>query len=107
MEITPKTNFNRLKARIFFLLEQSDVCKPLLGYIAHDRSQRLVSARELPQPLDIAVPFYEDGESGPKPGGTVYTVSIKFDKELDVESLTKYVSSFHSHRCIPNLLRDI
>ncbi|KAJ7915685.1 argonaute-like protein [Mycena leptocephala] len=92
MEITPKTNFNRLKARIFFLLEQSDVCKPLLGYIAHDRSQRLVSARELPQPLDIAVPFYEDGESGPKPGGTVYTVSIKFDKELDVESLTKYLN---------------
>jgi hypothetical protein len=47
------------------LLEQSDVCKPLLGYIAHDRSQRLVSARELPQPLDIAVPFYEDGERAP------------------------------------------
>ncbi|KAJ7747645.1 argonaute-like protein [Mycena maculata] len=92
VEINPKTDINRLKARIFFLLEQSDVCKPLLGHIAHDRSQRLVSARRLPEPLDITVPFYEDGETGPRPGATVYTVSIKFDKELDVASLTKYLN---------------
>jgi hypothetical protein len=89
VEITPKTDINRLKARIFFLLEQSAACKPLLGHIAHDRSQRLVSAKRLPQPLNIAVPFFEEGEKGPRAGGTVYTVAIKFDKELDVESLTK------------------
>ncbi|KAJ7688957.1 Piwi domain-containing protein [Mycena rosella] len=92
MEITPKTDINRLKARIFFLLEQSAVCQPMLGYIAHDRSQRLVSARKLPQPLDISVPYYEDGETGPRAGATVYTVSIKFDKELDTESLTRYLN---------------
>ncbi|KAJ7640433.1 argonaute-like protein [Mycena polygramma] len=92
MEITPKTDFKRLKARIFFLLEQSDACKPLLGHIAHDRSQRLVSAKKLPQPLNISVPFYEDGEKGPKAGATVYTISIKLDKELDVASLTKYLN---------------
>ncbi|KAJ7854324.1 argonaute-like protein [Mycena olivaceomarginata] len=92
VEITPKTDINRLKARIFFLLEQSAACKPLLGHIAHDRSQRLVSAKRLPQPLNIAVPFFEEGEKGPRAGGTVYTVAIKFDKELDVESLTKYVN---------------
>ncbi|KAJ7119645.1 Piwi-domain-containing protein [Mycena epipterygia] len=91
VEIKPKTDINRLKARIFFLLEESAVCKPLLGYIAHDRSQRLVSARRLPQPLDISVPFYEDGETGPRPGATVYVISIKFDKELDTASLAKHV----------------
>ncbi|KAJ6558191.1 ribonuclease H-like domain-containing protein [Mycena capillaripes] len=92
VEITPKTDINRLKARIFFLLEQSAACQPFLGHIAHDRSQRLVSAKKLPQPLDISVPFYEDGETGPRAGATVYTVAIKFDKELDVGSLTKYLS---------------
>ncbi|KAK7039451.1 protein argonaute 1B [Favolaschia claudopus] len=92
VEINPKTDINRLKARIFFLLEQSNECRPFLNHIAHDRSQRLVSAQRLPQPLDILVRFYEDGESGPKAGGIVYTVSIKFDKELDVAGLKKYLS---------------
>ncbi|KAJ7117885.1 argonaute-like protein [Mycena crocata] len=92
MEINPKTNINRLRDRIFFLLEQSTVCRPLLPHIAHDRSQRLVSARRLPQPLDVSVPFYEDGENGPRAGATVYTVSIKFDKELDVAELTKHLN---------------
>ncbi|KAJ7485142.1 argonaute-like protein [Mycena galericulata] len=92
MEIHPKTDINRLKSRIFFLLEESAICKPLLGHIAHDRSQRLVSSKRLQQPLDITVPFYEDGETGPKAGATVYTVSIKFDKELDVASLTNYLN---------------
>ncbi|KAJ7086385.1 argonaute-like protein [Mycena belliarum] len=92
VEITPKTDINRLKARIFFLLEDSAACRPLRGHIAHDRSQRLVSAKKLPQPLDITVPFYEDGEAGPRAGATVYTVSIKFDKELDTASLTNYLN---------------
>ncbi|KAJ7021433.1 argonaute-like protein [Mycena alexandri] len=92
VEITPTTNINRLKSRIFTLLEQSDVCRPLLGHIAHDRSARLVSAKKLPQPLNIAVPFYEEGETGPRAGATVYTVAIKLDKELDIESLTKHMN---------------
>ncbi|KAJ6510611.1 argonaute-like protein [Mycena sanguinolenta] len=92
VKITPTTDINRLKARIFFLLEQSTACTPFLGHIAHDRSQRLVSAKKLPQPLSISVPFYDDGETGPKSGATVYTVEIIFDKELDVASLTKYLN---------------
>jgi hypothetical protein len=89
VEIEPKTDINRLKARIFYLLEQNALCKPLLGHIAHDRSQRLVSSKKLPQPLEIKVPFYDDGELAPKPGATVYTVSIKFDKQLDMSNLTR------------------
>ncbi|KAJ6510612.1 argonaute-like protein [Mycena sanguinolenta] len=92
VEITPPTNINRVKARIFSLLEQRDACKPFLHHIAHDRSRRLISAKELPQPLRISVPFYEDGETGLKEGATVYTVEIVFDKELDVASLTKHLN---------------
>lgn len=89
LEISPKTDISRLKKRIFELLERSPVCVPHLPYIAHDHSQRLVSARELPQPLDIPVPFYDDHETGPRPNAMVYTVSIKFQRQLDVGSMTQ------------------
>lgn len=91
IEISPKTDINRLKKRIFELLELSPMCAPHLPYIAHDHTQRLVSARELPQPLDISVPFYDDHETEPPPGAKVYTVSIKFERQLDVGSMTQYV----------------
>lgn len=93
VEISPKTDINRLKIRIFQLLELSPLCQPYLPHIAHDRSQRLVSAKKLPQPLDIPVPFYEDNQAGPPANATVYTVSIKFERELDTRQLTKCVIS--------------
>jgi eukaryotic translation initiation factor 2C len=106
VEISPKTDINRLKIRIFQLLELSPLCRPYLPHIAHDRSQRLVSAKKLPQPLDIPVPFYEDNQAGPPANATVYTVSIKFERELDTRQLTKCVifalsiqKTFFSHGC--------
>jgi hypothetical protein len=96
VEITPKTDINRLKIRIFQLLELSPLCKPHLPYIAHDRSQRVVSARKLPQPLEIPIPFYEDHQTGPDAKSTVYTVSIKFERILDPRQLTRCVSSLRT-----------
>ena len=89
IEIEPKTDVNRLKARIFELLEQSPECAQHIGYIAHDGSARLVSKQELPQPLDITVPFYDEDEKGPRPGGKVYTVSIIYSRTLESDDLTK------------------
>ncbi|KAF8881571.1 argonaute-like protein [Infundibulicybe gibba] len=91
VEISPTQNINALKIRIFQLLELSPQFKPHLGYIAHDRSQRIVSARKLPQPLDIPVPFYDDHQQGPGPNPTVYTVSIRHDRELDMGRLNDYL----------------
>lgn len=91
IEISPKTDINHLKKRIFELVEQSPMCAPHLPYIAHDHSQRLVSARELPQPLDISVPFYDDHETEPRPNAKVYIVSIKFERQLHMGSMTQYV----------------
>lgn len=89
VEISPKTDLNRMKRRIFELLEQNPMCAPHLPYIAHDHSQRLVSARELPQPLDISVPFYDEHETGPRPGAKVYVISVKFERQLDMDSMTQ------------------
>ena len=78
------------KKRLFELLERHPTFAPFLPHIAHDRMQRIVSAKRLPQPLDIPVPFYEAGESGPpKKGAKVYTISIVLTRQLDMSVLTK------------------
>jgi hypothetical protein len=79
-----------LKARIFQLLELSPVGKTHLPYIAHDRSQRLISARKLPQPLSIPIKYYDDHQNGPSSDAKIYTVSISFQRELDPRQLTRY-----------------
>ena len=87
--VEPTTDLRRLKTRIFQLLEQSPIVRPHLPHIAHDSSQRLVSAKKLPQPLQVPVQFYEDSEKGPGPKAKVYTVSIKLERELDITELDK------------------
>jgi len=90
VEISPKTDINRLKTRIFQLLEQNPSITQHIDYIAHDRSQRLVSAKKLPQPLNVTVPFYDEHQQGPGPNAKVYTISIKFDCEFDPNELTRW-----------------
>lgn len=78
-----------LKARIFQFLEHSSLCREHLPYIAHDRSQRLVSAHKLPQPLNIKIPYYENDQDVPLHGAKSYTLSITFQRELDPGQLTR------------------
>lgn len=92
VEISPKTDINRLKARVLHLMELTPVCAPHVPYIAHDRSQRLVSARKLPQPLNIQVPFYEEPDTAPNANSKVYMVSIKFKCELKPSEMTDFLS---------------
>src|ERR1700722_13690061 len=84
IKFTPSMDIKRVKSRILLLLETSPSFSSHMNSIAHDRSERLVSAKKLPQPLDIQVPFYEEGESGPQPDGKIYTVSIGFTQELNM-----------------------
>jgi eukaryotic translation initiation factor 2C len=93
VSITPTNGVKGKKSRIFYLLERIPSFVQHVNHIAHDGSERMVSAQELPQPLSIEVPFYEDGESGPANDATVYTVSITFARQLDTSDLTKWVSS--------------
>ncbi|KAF9530114.1 argonaute-like protein [Crepidotus variabilis] len=95
VEIAPTTDINRIKGRIFQLLEMSNELQPHVPYIAHDRSQRLVSSRKLPQPNDnalvVPIRFYDADEKGPGPKSVMYNVSIKFERELDPGQMTKYM----------------
>ena len=96
-KISPKTDDNKVKARIFQLLELSPLVQQHLHYVAHDRSQRLVSARKLPQPLNVQISYYDD-QNDSTPNGKVFTVSIIFQRELDPGQLSRYVF-YRSDRC--------
>ncbi|EKM51081.1 uncharacterized protein PHACADRAFT_165707 [Phanerochaete carnosa HHB-10118-sp] len=79
------------KARIFDLLESSPECAPFRDHIAHDNSARLVSAKELPQPLQVTIHFYEEGRSGPGDNAPVYTVEIKHKRTLNKRDIDPHL----------------
>ncbi|EAU83532.1 QDE2 protein [Coprinopsis cinerea okayama7 len=101
IEISPQKALASRKERLFQLLERSPLCKPHLPYIAHDKSERLVSAKKLPQPLDVQVTFTDFDDTAP---GDVYTISIKFEKQLDTQDLTNYLDGsvkYKDHDILP------
>ncbi|KAK0467814.1 argonaute-like protein [Desarmillaria tabescens] len=97
VKIEPTTFLNRRKDRIFQLLEASPQVQPWLGFIAHDRSTRLVSAVKFPT-LSVAVPFYEKDQDGPSSGAITYQISIIFKVELNFDELSKYLNANEEYR---------
>ena len=87
------TSNRRMKRRILQLAEATPQWAQLglRGRVAHDHAAKLISAAQLPQPLTITVPFYEEEESGPPAqGGKVYTLTLKLVQTLETESLSRY-----------------
>ena len=76
--------------RIMQLVEQSPEFSPYVAHIAHDRSQRLVSTRKLPQPLDIPIKYLEEDQTN-SPNPSRFTVEIKFREELNMSDLDRCV----------------
>lgn len=93
VEIKPKIEGTRDIARVFELLEVNPEFAAHLPYIAHDRAQRIVSAKKLPQPLAMDVIFYYKDEAGPKANAKTYSVTVRFDRDLDTGSMNQYVKS--------------
>jgi len=89
VKITPTTGITRLKARIFELLERAPDFQKFKPYIAHDRSQRMVCPRELPQPLSFTITFIEEEETSPRPNAKTYTIEITKTGELQTEEMDK------------------
>jgi hypothetical protein len=92
---TAGTAIRRVKRRIFQLAEQTPdwASAGLRGVVAHDHSSKLISAKQLrvSPPLSIRVPFYDEDEQGPQPGGKEYTLTIEFIQSIDTSGLVKYV----------------
>ncbi|KAF8895907.1 argonaute-like protein [Gymnopilus junonius] len=97
---TAGTAARRVKRRIFQLAEESNdwAAYGLQGSVAHDHSSKLISGRPLPQPLSVKVPFYEEDENGPRPGGKEYTLTIEFIKEIDTSALLNHLQGQRQYR---------
>jgi eukaryotic translation initiation factor 2C len=89
IEYSPKTDIARLKGRILELLEQSPQFAQYRQRVAHDKSEKLVSSIELPQPLGIDVTFIDEGETTPRANAKQYHLDIVKTAELDTNDLTK------------------
>lgn len=85
----PTKGVARLKARIFELLERNPEFQKFKPFIAHDRSQRMVCPRELPQPLSFKIMYVEEEETEPRPNAETYTVEITKTAELHTEEMNK------------------
>ncbi|KAF4579495.1 hypothetical protein EYR40_000331 [Pleurotus pulmonarius] len=100
--ITPAagTTARRVKRRIFQLAEATPAWQHygLRGTVAHDSSAKLIASSQLPQPLTITVPYYDEDESAPRPGGKEYTLTIKFTQELELQSLMNHLSGDLQYR---------
>ncbi|KAF8632130.1 hypothetical protein AX15_002024 [Amanita polypyramis BW_CC] len=81
-----------MKRRIFELLELEESFTPHHPYIAHDYSQRIVAARELPQPLEIALKYIEEGEDYFREGAKVFSIFIKLEREIDINDIAQYLN---------------
>ncbi|KAF8065231.1 argonaute-like protein [Lyophyllum atratum] len=100
--ITPtmNTTMRRVKRRIFQLAEQTRdwARKGLQGNVAHDHSTKLIAAKQLPQPLTITVPYYDEDEDGPKAGGKEYVLTIEFSRNIDTQGLLSYLAGQPQYR---------
>lgn len=88
VKITPDPD-KETKERIFQLLERHPRIFPFSRFIAHDKSDRLVSARELEQPLEVTINHTEEG--APAENARPYQVELTLRYILDPAQLTRRV----------------
>ncbi|KAJ7052794.1 argonaute-like protein [Mycena amicta] len=97
------TAARRVKKRIFELAESSREWAQygLTNKVVHDSSAKLVSVSQLPQPLQIRIPFYDADDNPPAPTDKSYkeyTLKITFTQPLDIQALQEYVSGNFQYR---------
>lgn len=90
VEFNPTTDIGRLKGRILDLLLASPQFTRFKAIVAHDRSERLIAARELPQPLSVDIRFVEEGETQASAKAKTYTVKVTKTGELNTDALHKH-----------------
>ena len=76
------------RARIMQLVEESPQFSQYVRHVAHDRTQRMVSAQKLPQPLEIPIRYREEDQQD-DPNALTFTVEIKFLGELNTSTLVQ------------------
>lgn len=95
-----------IKRRIFELLEEDEVFERYKSFVVHDYSQRIVAAKELPQPLKLTIAFREEDEKEPDEKKKIlYEVSVDILDEIKLEPTNRYsfvyfISGCHSDQLL-------
>lgn len=94
----PRTKIpSGMKNRLFELLELHPDFDGYNPFIAHDRSAKLYSAKQLPQPLVLDIKYFDEHKEGPEPNADEYRVELEFVKEYDLSTLNEYVLLFFAY----------
>ncbi|KAI0767246.1 Piwi-domain-containing protein [Fomes fomentarius] len=100
--IDPPANNKRLKKRIFYLAEQSNEWRQagMTNKVAHDNSEKIYSAIELPTLLVIQITYTEeDDEDRQQPREPKdYTMTIKFIHATETQGLLRYLEGQMDYR---------
>ena len=78
-----------MRRRIFELLVKDPSLDPYRAHIAHDYSQRIIAAKQLPQPFNIPIQYVEEDEEHPRDDAKLYSITIEFDCEIDINTIVQ------------------
>ncbi|KAG1824825.1 uncharacterized protein BJ212DRAFT_1476107 [Suillus subaureus] len=92
VKVEPTRNAKDVQHRLLLLLEQTNeqTWQSVKSSMAFDGRETLVSAKELPQPMQITVRFFKEGQT-PGPNSPGYTVSLELLCKWDISKLKKYL----------------
>jgi hypothetical protein len=90
VKIEPTKNAKDVQRRLLLLLEQTNdqTWQSVRTPVAFDGRETLVSSKELPQPMQISVSFFEEGQT-PGPNSPEYTVSLELVHKWEISKLKK------------------
>ena len=93
VKITPDkgTANKRMRRRIFQLAEETADWSNngLKGIVAHDHASKVIAAKQLPQPLTITVPFYDEDQDESEASKKEYVLTFNFVQPIDTQSLIR------------------
>ncbi|KAG1787368.1 ribonuclease H-like domain-containing protein [Suillus plorans] len=92
VKVEPTRNAKDVQRRLLLLLEQSNnqAWQSVKSCVAFDGRETLVSAEELPQPMQISVRFFEEGQTL-GPNLPEYTVSLELLRKFDISKLKQFL----------------
>jgi eukaryotic translation initiation factor 2C len=90
VKVEPARNARDVQRRLLLLLGQTNdqTWQSVKSSVAFDGRETLVSAKELPQPVQITVRFFEEGQT-PGPNLPEYTVSLELLRKWEISKLEK------------------
>ncbi|KAG1856966.1 ribonuclease H-like domain-containing protein [Suillus subalutaceus] len=92
VKVEPTKNAKDVQRRLLLLLEQTnnETWQSVKSSVAFDGRETLVSSKELPQPMQLTVRFFEE-EQTPGLNSPEYTVSLELLRKWDISELEKYL----------------